>query len=150
MRRPRFFRLWSSLAMALALAADALPASAISDFQARMAQTVWSAQQTEAILRTLPQSTRSVSTPEGLASYFALLNENVAALTGSATARGATDEQRKSVADGLGMLATALHDQAALAGNRGLFGAVATLNELEETCRAAVSQLAAVRPAAKP
>lgn len=148
MRRTRHASLWSALAMAL-LADGALRASPVSDFQARFAQTVWSAQQTEAILRTLPQSAMSVSTPEGLASYLALLSENVAALTGAAS-RAATDEQRKAVAEGIGVVATALHDQSALAGNRGLLGAVATLADLEESCRGAVSQLAAAaKPASK-
>lgn len=148
MRRMGFASGWTTAAVLL-LASETLRASPVSDFQARFAQTVWSAQQTEAILRTLPQSATSVSTPEGLASYLALLSENVAALTGAAS-RAATDEQRKAVAEGIGAVATALHDQSALAGNRGLLGAVATLADLEESCRAAVSQLSAAgKPASK-
>ncbi len=148
MRRTGFASAWPA-ATVLLLTAGTLRASAVSDFQARLAQTIWSAQQTESILRTLPQSATAVSTPEGLASYLALLSENVAALGAAGTARASTDEQRKAAASGLGMVATALHDQTALAGHRGLLGAAAILSELEENCRGAVTQLSAVQPAAR-
>ena len=120
-------------------------ASLLSDFQARLAQTVWAAQQTEVILRTLPPSAMPASTPDGLASYAALLAENGAALDAAATARGSTDEQRRVMADGLQAVSTALQDQMALAGNRGLLGLVSTLSSLREGCRSTIAQLSAVR-----
>jgi hypothetical protein len=120
-------------------------ASLLSDFQARLAQTVWAAQQTEVILRTLPPSATPASTPDGLASYAALLAENTAALNAAATARGSTDEQRRVMADGLQAVSTALQDQMALAGNRGLLGLVSTLSSLREGCRSTIAQLSAVR-----
>ena len=118
-------------------------ASLLSDFQARLAQTFWAAQQTEVILRTLPPSAMPASTPDGLASYAALLSENAAALNTAANARGSTDEQRRVMADGLQTVATALQDQMSLAGNRGLLGLVSTLSSLREGCRSAIAQLSA-------
>ena len=120
-------------------------ASLLSDFQARLAQTVWAAQQTEVILRTLPPSAMPASTPDGLASYAALLAENAAALNAAVTTRGSTDEQRRVMADGLQAVSTALQDQMALAGNRGLLGLVSTLSSLREGCRSTIAQLSAVR-----
>ena len=73
--------------------------------------------------------------PDGLASYVALLAENVAALTRSPRPGASTDADRKAFADGLRAVAAALQDQAALAGNRGLLGTVASSSSLEETCR---------------
>ncbi len=122
-----------------------LTASIVSDFQARFAQTIWAAQQTEAILRTLPHSAAAVSTPEGLSSYAALLAENTAALNAVATVRASTDEQRRALADGLQAVASALHDQTALAANRGLSGLVSNLSSLEESCRSTLAQLTAGR-----
>lgn len=120
-------------------------ASLLSDFQARLAQTVWTAQQTEVILRTLPPSAMPASTPEGLASYAALLAENTAALNAAVNARGSTDDQRRVMADGLTTVATALQDQMALAANRGLLGLVSTLSSLREGCRSAIAQLSSGR-----
>ncbi|MCA1580278.1 MAG: hypothetical protein LC796_02585 [Acidobacteria bacterium] len=120
-----------------------LTASIVSDFQARFAQTIWAAQQTEAILRALPQSASAVSTPEGLSSYAALLAENTAALNALATVGISTDEQRRALARGLQAVASALHDQSALAANRGLSGLVSNLSSLEESCRSTLAQMGA-------
>lgn len=127
------------------LFAPAAPAAAspLSDFQARLAQTVWAIQQTEAVLRTLPQTTASVSVPDGLASYAALVSENVAALTGAATVRDLSDADRKAMADGLNAIAVLLRDQSALAGNRGLSAGLG-FAPAEQACRAAVAQLSAL------
>ncbi|MDQ2871043.1 MAG: hypothetical protein M3S32_09890 [Acidobacteriota bacterium] len=130
----------AALAMALLLPVP-LTASILSDFQARFAQTMWAAQQTEAILRTLPHSAGAVSTPEGLSSYAALLAENVAALNALVTVRTVTDEQRRALADGLQAVSSTLHDQGALAANRGLSGLVSNLSSLEESCRSTLAQL---------
>ncbi len=116
-------------------------ASLLSDFQARLAQTIWAAQQTEAILRSLPQSSATVSTPEGLSSYAALLSENVAALNATASVRLTTDEQRRALAEGLQAVNSILHDQTAMAGNRGLTAVVSSLQSLEESCRTTQAQL---------
>lgn len=149
MRRFRTVPLPFALLLLLALPPSAARASAASDFQARLAQTVWCTQQTEAILRTLPQASIPVSAPDGLASYAALLSENVAALNALASFREATDEQRKAMGDGLHWLAGALHDQSTLAANRGLTAALSMLSTLEEGCRSTVVQLSAV-PSRKP
>ena len=127
------------------LLSTSVGASLLSDFQARLAQTFWAAQQTEVILRTLPPSAMPASTPDGLASYAALLAENAAALNAAVTARGSTDEQRRVMAEGLQAVATALQDQMALAGNRGLLGFVSTLSSLREGCRGAIAQLSSGR-----
>jgi hypothetical protein len=124
------------------LLVPAASASTLADFQARFAQTVWSIQQSEAILRTLPQSSASVSVPDGLASYAYLVSENVAALASAATARDLSDADRKAMADGLNAVAVLLRDQAALAGNRGLAAGVGFASA-EQACRSAVSQLSA-------
>ena len=142
MRRPMRVSTLAAVSLALLLARPA-SASLLSDFQARLAQTVWAAQQTESILRTLPQSSTSVSTPEGLSSYAALLSENIAGLNALAAARLASDEQRRVLAGGLQAIASMLHDQTALATNRGLFSLVSNLSSLEEACRTSLAQLAA-------
>jgi hypothetical protein len=128
------------------LGARAAGASTAADFQARLAQTIWAAQQTEAILRSLPQTSSPVSTPDGLASYVALLGENVAALNSLAASRPLTDADRKAFADGLRAVSASLQDQAALAGNRGLVGTVSSLSSFVETCRSSVAQLSASTP----
>jgi hypothetical protein len=120
-------------------------ASVVADFQARFAQTVWGVQQTEAILRSLPQTSTSVSTPDGLSSYVVLLGENVTALNAFAAARPLTDADRKAFADGFRAVAALLQDQAALAGNRGLLGTVSTLSSYAESCRGSVAQLSSTR-----
>ena len=149
MRRFRTVPLPSAVLLSLALTPPAALASAASDYQARLAQTVWCAQQTEAILRTLPHSSIPVSAPDGLASYAALLSENVAALNALASFRDSTDEQRKAMGEGLHWLAGALHDQSALAANRGLTAALSMLSTLEEGCRSTLVQLSAA-PSRKP
>ena len=130
------------LSMLIARSAEASP---VADFQARFAQTIWAAQQTEAILRSLPQSSSPVSTPDGLGSYVVLLGENVAALNALAAVRPLTDADRKAFADGLRAVSASLQDQAALAGNRGLLGAVSSLTSFLESCRSSVAQLAAAK-----
>ncbi len=142
MRHSRRVRIFSAAVLA-AFVCGSATASLLSDFQARLAQTFWSAHQTEAILRTLPQSTAAVSTPDGLSSYAALLSENIASLNTGATVRLATDEQRRVLAEGLQALASMLHDQTALATNRGLTALVSTLQSLEESCRTTIAQLGA-------
>jgi len=130
----------TSVALFLLLDVSIVRASAVSDFQARLTQTLWNIQQTEIIVRSLPLSTASMPTPEGLASYLGLLSENVEALT-RAGAGAATDEQRRVMAEGLKSVATALRDLAALAANRGLTTAASTLAALETSCRAAMTRL---------
>ena len=138
---------WRSLVFGAGLAVSSLlvgataGASTLSDFQARLAQTVWSIQQSEAILRTLPPSAVSVGVPDGLASYAALVSENVAALTSAATVRDLSDADRKAMSDGLLAVAVLLKDQSSLAGNRGLATALA-FGPAEQSCRSAVAQLA--------
>jgi hypothetical protein len=123
---------------ALLLAAPA-GASTLSDFQARLAQTVWSIQQSEAILRTLAPSAVPVGVPDGLASYASLVSENVAALTAAATVRDPSDADRKAMADGLLAVALLLKDQSSLASNRGLATALA-FGPAEQSCRSAVAR----------
>lgn len=129
-------------ALSTFLLASPAAASPLSDFQARLAQTVWAIQQTEAILRTLPQTAVSGSVPDGLASYAALASENVASLTGAATLRDLSDSDRKAMADGLNAIAVLLKDQTALAGNRGVATGLG-FTPAEQACRAAVAQLSA-------
>ena len=145
MPRPRLAALFPAL-LASILCARAAGASPVADFQARFAQTIWAAQQTEAILRSLPQTSSPVSTPDGLASYVALLGENVAALTGLAASRPLTDADRKAFADGLRVVSASLQDQAALAGNRGLTGSVSSFSSFLESCRSSIAQLSASAP----
>ena len=134
------------LSLAVLTTAAAASASPLSDFQARFAQTLWCIQQTEAVLRTLPQSsTLAVSLPDGLASFSGLVSENVASLAGATTGRELSDADRKAMADGLNAIAVLLRDQQALAGNRGLAPAL-SFASAEQSCRAAVAQLAAARP----
>src|SRR5262249_182873 len=110
-------------------------ASPISDFQARLAQTLWCLGQAEAILRSQPESSVPVPTPEALASYLTLASENIAALGDFASAR-VTDEQRRIIAEGVRGTARAFRAELSLANNRGLAGASATLSALESSCRA--------------
>ena len=117
----RVVRFLAGPSLAVVLLARPAAATPVSDFQARLAQTVWSIQQTEAILRTVPQTSATISVPDGLASYASLLSENVTALTGAATF---------------------LRDLASLAANRGLSGAL-SLGTAEQSCRSAVVQLSA-------
>src|SRR5215813_13266388 len=112
-----------------------LVASTISDFQARLAQLLWCLGQAEAILRSQPESSVSVPTPEALDSYLILASENTAPLTGFASAR-VSDEQRRIIAEGLRTAARTIRDEVSLANNRGLTGAAATLSALESSCRA--------------
>lgn len=138
----RVVRSLAGSALAVMLLARPAAATPVSDFQARLAQTLWSLQQTEAILRTVPQTSATVSVPDGLASYASLLSENVTALTGAATVRELSDADRKVMADGLSAVATFLRDLASLAANRGLSGAL-SLGTAEQSCRSAVIQLSA-------
>ncbi|MEP6800859.1 MAG: hypothetical protein ABJC07_02900 [Acidobacteriota bacterium] len=124
------------------LGARSASASLPSDFQARLAQTVWAAQRTESMIRALPQSSTPVSPPDGLSSYGALLAENVTGLTALATVRLSTDEQRRVFAEGLQSIISMLHDQTALATNRGLSSFVSHLSSLEESCRTSLAQIA--------
>ena len=114
-----------------------LVASPASDFAVRLAQTVWSLQQVEALVRTMPQSTAQTATPETIASYLALASENVHALTALATEK-LTNEQRRVLAEGFKSVASLLRDESALAANRGLGSVGAGLSALETTCRAAL------------
>lgn len=138
----RVVRFLAGPSLAVVLLARPAAATPVSDFQARLAQTVWSIQQTEAILRTVPQTSATISVPDGLASYASLLSENVTALTGAATFRELSDADRKVMADGLSAVATFLRDLASLAANRGLSGAL-SLGTAEQSCRSAVVQLSA-------
>lgn len=117
-----------------------LCSASISDFQARLAQTIWCVAQTEAIVRSLPESSTPVPVPEGLGSYLVLVSENVNALTASASMR-ATDEQRRILAEGLKATARNLRDQVSLANNRGLTAAASVLSQLESSCRAAAGEV---------
>lgn len=114
-----------------------LRASPISDFQARLAQTSWSLQQMESLLRAQPQSTVPVATPEAVASYLTLVSENVSAL-GALTAEPVTDEQRRVMADGLKSIVSTLKDEISLANNRGLTAIASALGALETGCRGAL------------
>ena len=134
------------LALAPLLSARVAAAAPVADFQARFAQTIWGAQQTEAILRSLPQTSTPVSTPDGLASYVVLLGENVNALNALAAARPLTDADRKAFADGLRAVSASLQDQAALAGNRGLLAVVSSFASYAESCRSSVAQLSSAKP----
>ena len=134
------------LAVASLLSPPGAGASTVADFQARFAQTIWAAQQSEAILRTLPQTSTPVSTPDGLGAYVLLLGENVSALNSLAAARPLTDADRKAFADGLRGVSASLQDQAALAGNRGLIGVVSSFASFAESCRSSVAQLSATKP----
>jgi len=134
------------LSLASLLFARSAGASPVADFQARFAQTVWAAQQSETILRSLPQTSTPVSTPDGLAAYVVLLGENVSALNALAAARPLTDADRKAFADGLRAVSVSLQDQAALAGNRGLIGVVSSFSSFAESCRSSVAQLSSAKP----
>jgi len=124
----------------LGTAAEAALASVMSDFQARLAQTAWSLQTVEGILRAQPLSQVAVPTPDALASQLTLLSENVSALAAASSSR-ATDEQRKTMAEGLKGMATHLKDLSALAMHRGLTVTASTLLSLESSCRAAIASL---------
>ncbi len=127
--------------VAILLVTRSASASLPADFQARLGQTVWAAQRTESMIRALPQSSTSVSTPDGLTSYAALLAENINGLNALATVRLSTDEQRRVFAEGLQGIISMLHDQTALATNRGLTSIVSHLSSLEEACRTSLAQL---------
>ncbi len=114
-----------------------LSASPMSDFSARLAQTIWSLQQVEAILRSQPTSSVAVPTPDALASYLDLASQNVTALCELATQR-VTDEQRRAMGDGLKSVTTLLKDQGSLAVNRGLPAVSGELGSLEAASRGAI------------
>lgn len=126
--------------MLLGAAAEAALASVMSDFQARLAQTAWSLQTVEGILRAQPLSQVAVSTPDALASHLTLLSENVSALVAASSSR-ATDEQRRTMAEGLKGMATQMKDLSALGMHRGLTVPASTLLSLESSCRAAIASL---------
>lgn len=111
-----------------------LRASPASDFAARLAQTGWSLQQLEGLLRALPQSAVATPTPEAVVSYLALVSENVSALAAESAER-TTDEQRRVMGEGWKALASLLKDQSSLATNRGLIAVASALGSLETTCR---------------
>lgn len=127
-------------ALFLCAVAEAGRASVMSDFQARLAQAAWSLQAVEGILRAQPLSPVAVPTPDALASHLTLLSENVSALAAASSVR-ATDEQRKTMAEGLKATATQLKDLGALAVHRGLTQASTTAASLESSCRAAIASL---------
>ena len=126
------------LAAVVCLLPAALSASPASDFAARIAQTVWSLQQVEALVRSLPQSSREMPPPETVTSFLALASENVHALSAIALEK-VTDEQRRVMTEGLKSVASLLRDQAALAANRGLSPTAAGLSSLETACRGAIA-----------
>lgn len=114
--------------------------SPMSDFQARLGQTRWNFQTVEQQIRSLPLSSNEVAVPEALASHLGLLSENVVALTACASARW-TNEQKRSVAEGVKSAAEHLRDLSAMAAHRGLAAAVSGLSALEWSCRAAATAL---------
>lgn len=116
-------------------------ASTLTDFQARLALTALCLGQSEAQLRAQPLSSVTATVPEALASWLALVSENVSGLARTASAGAATDDQKKVMADGLNAVALTLHDHAALARNRGFEAAASALGALEAACRTAVQRL---------
>lgn len=125
------------LLLFLALAPHSARASAMSDFQARLAQTQWNVQALEGLVKGQRPSTRAVATPEAIDSFLVLLSENVAGLTAAAGAR-VTDEQRRVFAEGLRSAATQLRDLAPVASHRGLAAAASEIARLEAACRLAL------------
>jgi hypothetical protein len=123
------------------LAPRAAAASTLTDFQARLKLTSLCLGQSELQLRALPHSSVSVSASEVVASWQALVLENVAGLAQTASNGGPTDDQKKVMADGLNAIANVLRDHAALARNRGLEAVAFSLTALEATCRSAVGRL---------
>jgi hypothetical protein len=129
----------AAIVLALAcLVPAALPASPASDFAARAAQTVWSLQQVEALIRAMPQSSREAAPPEAVSSYLALASENVHALSAVALEK-VTDEQRRVMSEALKGIASLLRDESVLASNRGLAPTSAGLSSLETVCRGALA-----------
>lgn len=116
-------------------------ASTLTDFQARLVLTTLCLGQFEAQLRAQPLSSVTASAPEPVASWLALVAENVSGLARTASAGGATDDQKKVMADGLNAVALVVRDHAALARNRGFEAAASALGTLEAACRAAVERL---------
>lgn len=121
----------------LSMAPFSASASSVSDFQARLAQTLWNVHAVEGLVKAQPASSRAVSTPEAIDSFLQLLGENVAGLTATAAAR-VTDEQRRMFAEGIRSAATQLRDLAALSSHRGLTAAASEISRLEASCRLAL------------
>lgn len=115
-------------------------ATPIADFEARLAQTHWSLQAVEGLVRPIEVGSETRPTPDALSAYLALLSENVATLNSLAVVSMTTD-QKRIVAASLKSTAGRLKDQALLAGGRGLAGAVSALQQLESSCLATMRLL---------
>ena len=119
-------------------AAPPLTASAMSDFQARLAQTQWNIQSVEGMVRAQRASSRAVATPEAIESFLDLLTGNVGALTAFSSAK-VTDEQGRVIAEAIRSTAGQLRDLSAMISHRGFSGAAAETQRLEASCRVAIA-----------
>jgi len=117
-----------------------LAASPMAGFEARLAQTHWSLQMVEGLVRSIEVDSDTQLSPDALSAYLALLTENVAALN-SLAAANMTTEQKRVVAANLKSTAGRLKDLALLAGSRGLAGAVSSFQQLESSCLATMKLL---------
>jgi hypothetical protein len=117
-----------------------LAATPMASFEARLAQTHWSLQMVEGLVRSIEVDSDTQSSPDALSAYLALLSENVAALN-SLAAANMTTEQKRVVAANLKSTAGRLKDLALLAGSRGLAGAVSSFQQLESSCLATMKLL---------
>lgn len=115
-------------------------ATPMASFEARLAQTHWSLQMVEGLVRAIEVDSETQPAPDALSAYLALLAENVGALN-SLAAANMPIEQKRVVAASLKSTAGRLKDQALLAGSRGLAGAVSSLQQLESSCLAAMRLL---------
>ncbi|MFN2386060.1 MAG: hypothetical protein ABR576_07205 [Thermoanaerobaculia bacterium] len=122
----------------LAFSAALLPASPMSDFQARLAQTQWNIQIVEGLVKRQRASRREASAPESIESFLQLLAENVGALTAFSSSK-VTDEQSRVIAEGIRTIAGELRDLTALISHRGFSSAAAEAQRLETTCRVAIA-----------
>ena len=141
MRQMLLSRLVPIVTLLVFLPSASAGASTLTDFQARLVLTTLCLGQFEAQLRAQPLSSVTASAPEPVASWLALVAENVSGLARTASAGGATDDQKKVMADGLNAVALLVRDHAALALNRGFEAAASALGTLEVGCRAAVERL---------
>jgi hypothetical protein len=133
MRRTRIGAAAAAAAMVLSLAGNA-SGSTVSDFQARMAQTLWNLQAVEGQLKAQPISSRQAAAPEMLRSFLELLSENVGALAARASSR-ATEDQKKLMWEGLKTVAANLRDLSSMGAHRGLAEVASQLSDLEKDCR---------------
>lgn len=120
-------------------AAAPMTASPVSDFQARLAQTLWNIQSVEGMVRGHRASSRAVATPEAIGSFLELLVQNVGALTAFSSAK-VTTEQERVIAEGIRSTAGQLRDLSAMISHRGFSSAASETQRLELSCRVALGE----------